>query len=390
MKITGFDTYKTRFGIESRSVIEPGLERIERVLAALGHPERHDKIIHVAGTNGKGSTIAFLKALCETHNLTYGAFQSPAIVDVHDQIVVNGTPISEHEMNSIVEKVSKVEEAKTLTDFELLTVCAFLFFQQKEVEMWLVETGMGGRFDSTNVVSNSTAVITSLSIDHTNFLGTTLDDIGSHKAGIIKQKANVFVPESIYLAPIEKEVEAKNALLNMIAPLGEEIEIALLGEHQRMNASLAVAAFQSLVDSNPGAIEQALKTAYIPFRMEKIAENVYLDGAHNLESAVKLAETIKKSFKGQSIHLIMGILADKEYKEVLKALEEVADKITFVEFSHERALDANRLVELCRIENYDLKKVEDIVINLTNDGKTSTFLTGSLYFLTEWRFKNSQ
>lgn len=390
MKITGFDTYKTRFGIESRSVIEPGLERIERVLAALGHPERHDKIIHVAGTNGKGSTIAFLKALCETHNLTYGAFQSPAIVDVHDQIVVNGTPISEHEMNSIVEKVSKVEEAKTLTDFELLTVCAFLFFQQKEVEMWLVETGMGGRYDSTNVVPNSTAVITSLSIDHTNFLGTTLDDIGSHKAGIIKQKANVFVPESIYLAPIEKEVETKNARLNMIAPLGDELEIALLGEHQRMNASLAVAAFQSLVDSNPGAIEQALKTAYIPFRMEKIAENVYLDGAHNLESAVKLAETIKKSFKGQSIHLIMGILADKEYKEILIALEEVADKITFVQFSHERALDANRLVELCRIENCDLKKVEDIVINLTNDGKTSTFLTGSLYFLTEWRFKNSQ
>lgn len=386
MKITGFDTYKNRFGIESRSVIEPGIGRIERVLAALGHPERHDKIIHVAGTNGKGSTIAFLKALCETHNLTYGAFQSPAIVDVHDQIVVNGTPISEPEMNSIVEKVSGVEEAKTLTDFELLTVCAFLFFQQKEVEMWLVETGMGGRFDSTNVVSNSTAIITSLSIDHTNFLGTTLDDIGYHKAGIIKRKANVFVPESIYLAPIEKEVETKNARLHMIAPLGEEIEIALLGEHQRMNASLAVATFQSLVDSNPGAIEQALKTAYIPFRMEKIAENVYLDGAHNLESAVKLAETIKKSFKGQSIHLIMGILADKEYKEILIALEEVADKITFVEFSHERALDANRLVELCRIENCDLKKVEDIVINITNDGKTSTFLTGSLYFLTEWRF----
>lgn len=390
MKITGFDTYKNRFGIESRSVIEPGLERIERVLAALGHPERHDKIIHVAGTNGKGSTIAFLKALCETHNLTYGAFQSPAIVDVHDQIVVNGTPISEHEMNSIVEKVSKVEEAKTLTDFELLTVCAFLFFQQNDVEMLLVETGMGGRYDSTNVVPNSTAVITSLSIDHTNFLGTTLDDIGYHKAGIIKQKANVFVPESIYLAPIEKEVETKNARLNMIAPLGDEIEIALLGDHQRMNASLAVAAFQSLVESNSDEIEQALKTAYIPFRMEKIAENVYLDGAHNLESAVKLAETIKKSFKGQSIHLIMGILADKEYKEILIALEEVADKITFVEFSHERALDANRLVELCRIENCDLKKVEDIVINLTNDGKTSTFLTGSLYFLTEWRFKNSQ
>ncbi|XKH50939.1 bifunctional folylpolyglutamate synthase/dihydrofolate synthase [Chryseomicrobium palamuruense] len=389
MKITGFDTYKNRFGIESRSVIEPGLERIERVLAALGHPERHDKIIHVAGTNGKGSTIAFLKALCETHELTYGAFQSPAIVDVHDQIVVNGTPISEQEMNSIVEKVSKVEEAKTLTDFELLTVCAFLFFQQKEVEMWLVETGMGGRFDSTNVVPNSTAIITSLSIDHTNFLGTTLDDIGSHKAGIIKQKANVFVPESIYLAPIEKEVEAKNARLNMIAPLGEEIKIALLGEHQRMNASLAVAAFQSLVDSNPGAIEQALKTAYIPFRMEKIAENVYLDGAHNLESAVKLAETIKKSFKGQSIHLIMGILADKEYKEILIALEEVADKITFVEFSHERALDANRLVELCRIADKSICKVDEINLKLLKHKKNRTFITGSLYFLSKLMSKNS-
>lgn len=389
MQIPGFASYKERHGITSRSVIEPGLERMERVLDKLGHPERFSKVIHVAGTNGKGSTIAFIKALCEAHSISYGAFQSPAIVDVHDQIVVDGQAITSEELDAVMMKIAQVPEAKELTDFELLTICAFVHFQYKAPEVWIIETGMGGRFDSTNVIPKSVAVITSLSLDHTNFLGTTLDSIGYHKAGIIKPHSNVFVPSSIYLPPIKQQVNEVQATLHSLEPFGPQVELSLLGEHQRMNATLAVHALESLFDLDPKKVELGLKKAYIPFRMEKIADNVYLDGAHNEASARSLVETVQQQFVGESIHIVMGILGDKDYETVLRLFEQVADRFTFVEFSHERALEPNRLVELCHINEFSVTDVQNLDINTLKNEKFKTFVTGSLYFLSEWRFKNS-
>lgn len=389
MQIPGFASYKERHGITSRSVIEPGLERMERVLDKLGHPERFSKVIHVAGTNGKGSTIAFIKALCEAHSISYGAFQSPAIVDVHDQIVVDGQSITSDELDAVMTEIAQVPGAKELTDFELLTICAFVHFQQKAPEVWIIETGMGGRFDSTNVIPKSIAVITSLSLDHTNFLGTTLDSIGYHKAGIIKPDTDVFVPNSIYSPPIEQQTQAVNARLHRLDPFGPQVELSLLGDHQRMNATLAVNALQALFDLDSKKIELGLQQAYIPFRMEKIADNVYLDGAHNEASARSLVETIQKHFASETVHIIMGILRDKDYEEVLRLFEHVADIMTFVEFSHERALEPNRLVELCRVEEVEVVHVDNLDINSLKNSKNMTFVTGSLYFLSEWRFKNS-
>lgn len=389
MQIPGFASYKERHGITSRSVIEPGLERMERVLDKLGHPERFSKVIHVAGTNGKGSTIAFIKALCEAHSISYGAFQSPAIVDVHDQIVVDGQAITSDELDAVMTEIAQVPGAKELTDFELLTICAFVHFQQKAPEVWVIETGMGGRFDSTNVIPKSVAVITSLSLDHTNFLGTTLDSIGFHKAGIIKPDADVFVPQSIYSPPIEQQTQAVNARLHRLDPFGPQVELSLLGNHQRMNATLAVHALQALFDLDSKKIERGLQQAYIPFRMEKIADNVYLDGAHNEASARSLVETIQKEFSNEKrVHIVMGILRDKEYVAVLRVFEQVADRMTFVEFSHERALEPNRLVELCRINEFSVTDVQNIDINTLKNENFETFVTGSLYFLSEWRFKN--
>lgn len=388
MQIPGFASYKERHGITSRSVIEPGLERMERVLDKLGHPERFSKVIHVAGTNGKGSTIAFIKALCEMHSISYGAFQSPAIVDVHDQIVVDGQAITSDELNGVMTRIGQVPEAKELTDFELLTICAFIHFQQKAPQVWIIETGMGGRFDSTNVIPKSVAVITSLSLDHTNFLGTTLDSIGYHKAGIIKPDTDVFVPNSIYSPPIEQQTQAVNARFHRLDPFGPQVELSLLGDHQRMNATLAVNALQALFDLDSKKIELGLQQAYIPFRMEKIADNVYLDGAHNEASARSLVETIQKHFASETIHIIMGILRDKDYEEVLRLFEQVAGSMTFVEFSHERALEPNRLVELCRVEEVNMSHVDNLDINSLKNSKNMTFVTGSLYFLSEWRFKN--
>ncbi len=389
MQIPGFASYKERHGITSRSVIEPGLERMERALDKLGHPERFSKVIHVAGTNGKGSTIAFIKALCEAHSISYGAFQSPALVDVYDQIVVDGQAITSEELDAVMMKIAQVSEAKELTDFELLTICAFVHFQHKAPELWIIETGMGGRFDSTNVIPKSVAVITSLSLDHTNFLGTTLDSIGYHKAGIIKPHSNVFVPSSIYLAPIKQQVNEVQATLHSLEPFGPQVELSLLGDHQRMNATLAVHALESLFDLDPKKVELGLKQAYIPFRMEKIADNVYLDGAHNEASARSLVETIQQQFAGESIHIVMGILGDKDYETVLRLFEQVADRFTFVEFSHERALEPNRLVELCRAEDKKVTDVGKLDINSLKNSNFVTFVTGSLYFLSEWRFKNS-
>lgn len=388
MQIPGFASYKERHGITSRSVIEPGLERMERVLDKLGHPERFSKVVHVAGTNGKGSTIAFMKALCEAHSISYGAFQSPAIVDVHDQIVVDGQAITSEELDAVMTKIAQVPEAKELTDFELLTICAFVHFQHKAPEVCIIETGMGGRFDSTNVIPKSVAVITSLSLDHTNFLGTTLDSIGYHKAGIIKPHSNVFVPSSIYLPPIKQQVDDVQATLHSLEPFGPQVELSLLGDHQKMNATLAVHALESLFDLDQKKVELGLKQAYIPFRMEKIADNVYMDGAHNEASARSLVETIRTEFRGQPIHIVLGILKDKDFEGVLRLFEEIADRMTFVEFSHVRALEPNRLVELCHINEFSVTDVQNLDINTLKNEKFKTFVTGSLYFLSEWRFKN--
>ncbi|WP_342525219.1 Mur ligase family protein [Chryseomicrobium sp. FSL W7-1435] len=389
MKIPGLDVFKEKWGIASRSTIEPGLDRMQRVLKQLGNPETFDRIIHVAGTNGKGSTIAFLKALCESHGIRYGAFQSPAIVDVHDQLVVNGQPITPKQLDTALELLAQVEEAKTLTDFELLTICAFIHFRSQDVDVWILETGMGGRFDSTNVVPKSIAVITSLSIDHTNFLGTTLDEIGYHKAGIIKEGSTVVLPETIYLAPFEKEAAIKNATLFSMIPLDDEVELSLVGAHQRMNATLACTALSKLFTLTTDKLLTGLKGAYIPFRMEKLSDNIYLDGAHNVESAQKLVETIRTNFQDKPVHIVMGILADKEFEAVLRELEKVAETMTFVEFSHERALEPNRLVDLCRIKNKRMATIDQIELNSLKSVNDRYFITGSLYFLSEWRFKNS-
>lgn len=388
MKIPGLDAYKENWGIGSRSVIEPGLERMERVLAELGNPEQHDKVVHVAGTNGKGSTIAFMKAICESHGVTYGAFQSPAIIDVHDQININGENVTPNQLDTAMEQIAQTKDAASLTDFEVLTICAFLVFKETKIDIWLIETGMGGRYDSTNVIPKSIAVIISLAIDHTNFLGETLDEIGEHKAGIIKQEADVFLPEGIYLPPFEREADKKNARLFRMKPLSEDIKLSLIGEHQRMNATLAATALSQYFQLDDKNLRIGLQNAFIPFRMEKITDHLYLDGAHNPAAAEALVKTIQKEFPNERIHFVMGILRDKDYETVLRILETVASKFTFVDFSHERAIEAKSLVEKCRIQDKHRKDISEIDKNYVSSAEYRTFLTGSLYFLTEWKFKN--
>ncbi|MDI2588261.1 Mur ligase family protein [Psychrobacillus sp. NEAU-3TGS] len=193
MEITNFNMYKKKWNIESETVIKPGLKSIQKALKKLGDIQNKHRVIHVAGTNGKGSTIAFLSALAKEHGLTYGTFTSPSIIDVHDQIQLNGQNVTEQQMDEAFRKMQLAELSGMLTDFELLTVIAFLVFEQIQLDLVFIETGMGGRLDSTNVMEQSIAVIPSISIDHTNFLGDTIEQISWHKAGIIKANSKLII-----------------------------------------------------------------------------------------------------------------------------------------------------------------------------------------------------
>ena len=185
--IPKLDQYKERWGILSDDAIKPGLEAVQKALTSVGNPEKKLHIIHVAGTNGKGSTIAFMEAILKEHGFSTGVFSSPAIVDIHDQIRINGELISAEELDKSFRTMKEAGLSGLLTNFELLTVAAFVTFGRLAPDYVLLETGMGGKLDSTNVVKPLASVITSIALDHTAFLGTTIAQVAEHKAGIIKE-----------------------------------------------------------------------------------------------------------------------------------------------------------------------------------------------------------
>lgn len=404
MEITNFNLYKEKWNIESETIIKPGLESIQKALKKLGNPQNKHRVIHVAGTNGKGSTIAFLSALAREHGLAYGSFTSPSIIDVHDQIQVNGQYVSEKQMDNAFMKIHKAGISGLLTDFELLTVVAFLVFEEEELDILFVEAGMGGRFDSTNVIKQSIAVIPSISIDHTNFLGDSIEKISWHKAGILKEHGKLIVGTISEEAEkvVYKEAKEKNAT---VLEYGQKFSMEgntytngniefqylqpqMLGKHQQSNMALAITA---LVESNfqlgEWKVQQAVKKAHLPGRMERVSKNVYLDGAHNKASIDALIETIKEKFANKKIHFIVGVLKDKDYVYMLRKLEEVAFSFEFVDFHHERALPASILYEHCLCSAKEVAEGIELINLHDPSDEFVTIVTGSLYFISELRIK---
>ena len=406
VEIKKFNNYKIKWNINSETMIKPGLERIKKALHLLGNPQHKHKIIHVAGTNGKGSTIAFMREIASEHGIKYGSFTSPCLIDVHDQILLNGNHVTEAQMDHAFSLLVDVGISGLLTDFELLTVIAFLVFAEQELDVVFIEAGMGGRFDSTNVINHSVAVIPSISIDHTNFLGETIEEISWHKAGIIKEHGKLILGETSQAAKevICKEVADKNADLIEITKhfkitdnsynyknyIFEQLYPQMLGEHQLSNMALAITAMiESGFILKEEKVKIAINNASLPGRMEKWNDHVYMDGAHNRASIDALVETIKKNLSNERIHFIIGILRDKDYKYILDRLEEVATSFEFVDFEHERALDATILFNYCT--NSDKRVTKDIHLIDLHKSKTEgmTIVSGSLYLITELKGINS-
>ncbi|MCM3669897.1 bifunctional folylpolyglutamate synthase/dihydrofolate synthase [Mesobacillus maritimus] len=405
--------------------IKPGLSRMEWMLEKLDHPERHIKTIHIGGTNGKGSTVTFLRSVLQSAGYQIGTFTSPYFEQFNERISINGKPVKDEEIVEMVNVIKPLADELEQTDlggpteFEVITAMSLYYFaKMNPVDVVLYEVGLGGRFDSTNVIHPLLSIITSIGLDHTAILGDTLEQIAFEKAGIIKNGVNVITgvkqPEAINVieerasnvkAPLHQlgkkfsisQVKAlsKGTQFDFSSTFGEfkDLEISMIGEHQASNASLAVMATQLLRNYYAFLIEeehirQGLKDAYWPGRFEIVSEEPYivLDGAHNNEGIQALVDVLKERYSDKKITILFTALADKSVDEMIRRLDEVADRIVFTEFDYPRAATAEMLFSFSSSDNKSLEKnwfdyLKNKIPSIQDD--EILVITGSLYFLSE-------
>ncbi|MCF7617462.1 bifunctional folylpolyglutamate synthase/dihydrofolate synthase [Bacillus sonorensis] len=408
--------------------IKPGLGRMEKLLDALDRPEKKIKAIHVAGTNGKGSTIAFIRSILNEAGYTAGTFTSPYIITFNERISVDGIPISDEEwtvlFNEIAPLVLELEKTEygAATEFEIITACAFLYFAKyRKTDFVIFETGLGGRLDSTNVVDPILTVITTIGHDHTAILGETLEEIAAEKAGIIKCGVPVLTAVHQHEAAEvikRKAAESGSSFISLYEHCDiygerslrdgeqfslrtpghqyEKMETGLMGTHQRQNASLAILAVEWLAAEQHAAIRSeelraGLKKAAWAGRFEKVLEKplTFIDGAHNKEGVDRLAETIAAHFGERNIHVCFSALKDKPYQDMIRKLETFASSVHFTSFDFPRAESAQKLYEQChaRCKTYDenIASVFRLIDEKAADEKALVIITGSLYFISAVR-----
>lgn len=414
--IKGFHLYKSKFDIQTKEEINLGLDRIQGFLASIGNPENEIKTVHIAGTNGKGSTLQFLRKILMEAGYLVGAFTSPHILTVNDQISTNDGPISvekfEETFEYLIEVVTDKRRIAVLTDFELLTVLSIVYFSRiSKQDIVLFETGMGGLQDSTNVIKPLLSIITNISLEHTSFLGKNISEIAAQKAGIIKdhtpcvtgvkniEALNVIKEyaneqnSSLYVLNEDFSIRSNGAGFTFLSPQTtyDYLEIKMKGYHQKENSSLAIMAAELLKKEHAFTIERChiekgVKNAFWPGRFELISKNIVLDGAHNDEAIQYLIETLKEEYPGRKFNFIFGALKDKNGSAMIKMLEEIAEKITFVDFNFPRAASAEQLEALSTLENKSsANNLSDCLLTEINSLKEDDVLviTGSLYLISE-------
>jgi len=397
----------SRIGLNFRS----GLGRMKRAVDLLGNPEKTYPIIHVTGTNGKGSTIAFMRELFVAHGKKVGTFTSPHIVSIHDRICINGQPIAEEDFVRIANQVKVMEKILLETHdqlffFELLTLIALLYFKEQGVDLVLLEVGIGGLLDTTNVVTGEIAVITSIGLDHQETLGDSLEEIAEQKAGIFKAGKKAVIAK---LAP-EAELVCQNTARELAVELYQagrdftlnagdfssklasfsQLEIGLEGAYQQENAALALETFLLFMASREEGVEeelvrQALQETHWAGRLERIRPQIYLDGAHNLPALTRLVEFIQgKIQQGYQVRILFGALKRKDYQGMLgylsKQLPQVELKVTG--FDYQGSLEESDVSGYKLVDSY-----RDFISEFEENANDQNllFVTGSLYFISEVR-----
>jgi dihydrofolate synthase/folylpolyglutamate synthase len=387
-----------RFGIKL------GLENIERLLdelsgrgdlqVALGDSEAAVpwNVIHIAGTNGKGSVCAMIDSICRAQRYRTGLFTSPHLVTFRERIRVNGDAISEdavaHGLTTIRNLVATWDPHPTF--FEVVTALAIKHFSDAKVEIVVLETGLGGRLDATNAIPSNVSVITPIDFDHEKWLGKTLSEIAAEKAGIIKP--GVPVVSACQRPEAEKEIRTRaaecKAPLEFVTNLYDATPIALAGSHQKENAALAVAALRAVnIDVDDSAIARGLESIDWPARFQRWDERTIIDGAHNPAAARMLVETWREMYGAQRATLVLAVLSDKNLRAICEALAPIADSVLLPKIRSERAADPEMLAQIFSTITspvpYSITSSIDEALALARAKSNPILITGSLHFAGE-------
>ncbi|GGM27237.1 bifunctional folylpolyglutamate synthase/dihydrofolate synthase [Paraliobacillus quinghaiensis] len=403
-----------------RGKILPGLDRVENLLETIDHPEEKFKSIHVAGTNGKGSTVAYIATSLEINNYKVGTFTSPSIVKRNDMIQINKRPISDQsfleQFNRLLPGINALDQqGNPPSSFEIIVAIAFGYYDTENVDIALIEAGMGGLEDATNCLNPILSIITTIGTDHSDFLGKTYQEIALHKAGIIKRQTPVILGEVPKQAESVVQATAKQNNARLLQ-LGADFyyqnsqldqnkketftfktekdtfkfTLVMHGKHQVHNASLAVMALLMLegigFSRATSDIENTIGSTKLIGRFEQIATNpiVIIDGAHNAEGIAGFIETVKRYFPAEKKQLLFAAFADKPLTNMINQVDDQFDKVVFTSFDHPRAAEASELYQYSTNKNREYQHNWQEALNglLKNEAdQTITFVTGSLDFI---------
>ena len=406
-----------------------GLENVSRLLDILGNPHRELRIIHVAGTNGKGSTCSFINSMLIYQGYNVGLYTSPYLEEFNERIKINNVNISDEDLAQSVSRVSDAigqmieEGCDHPTEFEIITACAFLYFRDRDVDFAVIEVGLGGRLDATNVCIPLVSAITSISMDHTEYLGDTLARIAFEKGGIIKNKrpvvlyqqsdevesvissicserdSELFITENDKIEYISEGMSSQSVNLEVMGHFYSGIEISLPGRHQARNLAVALSVLRLLEISSDisqvdtEALYRSIRETRWPGRMEVIKTEplTIIDGAHNPDGAAILSESVDRYLVGKKINLVFGMLRDKDILSVAKLLAVRADRIIITEPESPRAASSAEvhgiILEALRGEDVpDITEILDIeeavrhAQSMAGDGEAVIY-AGSLYMI---------
>ncbi len=405
--------------------INPSLDRILMAMDLLGNPQNNFKTIHIAGTNGKTSTSRMIERLLRSLDLRTGLFISPHLVHPRERIEINGQIISEirfqeifNEINPYLEMIDRKFSDSPMTFFEVITAMGFLAFSDEPVDVVSLEVGMGGRWDSTNVVTPEVSVITAIDMDHQEFLGSTISEIANEKAGIIKENVPVVISkqvkeankvlsdvaqsknctlfrEGIEFDVLERSVGVGGQQINIATPFGnyQDLFLPLYGKYQTSNAACALTAVETFVGRKLeiDLVQEAFADFKSPARLQIIRRNptILIDAAHNISGVKNTLEAINETFQFENKILIIGFMKDKDVDEMLALLAGFAEDVVLTQTDSPRAINAfelNQKVDL--IPNFseniifesNSKSALEIALKIAKDksGTTGIFVLGSI------------
>ncbi|MCD8797873.1 bifunctional folylpolyglutamate synthase/dihydrofolate synthase [Mammaliicoccus sciuri] len=403
---------RTKFGIK------PGVKRMKWMLDKLGNPEEKIQAVHVVGTNGKGSTVSYLREALVANNYEIGTFTSPFIVTFNERISINGTPITDDELVELVQIVKPISErleSETdlgpATEFEIITLMMFVYFGTVHpVDFVIIEAGLGALNDSTNVFQPIMTVLTSIGLDHTNILGDTYMDIAREKAGVIKPS----VPLVYAIKPKDalhfvREVVEKNYNKGLELDRDfhvlsddteftyrygsyelENIQLKMIGQHQHENAALAITTLiemyqRGMIQLNFNTMIDAIEHTTWSGRIEKVQEEplILIDGAHNRESIDALVDTLKQYYSDKKIDVLFAAIDGKPIGKMMNSIEEIANRFYVTTFDFPKALPIDAVYDY--LEHHHIEKVQDYPQFIKQYDGELLVVTGSLYFISEVR-----